>query len=147
MSARHPVPETPQTAPWRQQTHAIGQQMRSWWNIRSAQDQRLLKVCFVVVVAALVWALGLHPARKSIQQSRSQLPHLHADAAQGQAYILEAQAVQRRHAGSIEPAQLTQALQTSLARAGLHDRATLEEVANVGSTERQWEVTLFNASA
>ncbi|NYT57767.1 type II secretion system protein M [Alcaligenaceae bacterium] len=147
MSARHPVSDTPQTAPWRLQARAIEQQMRSWWSVRSAQEQRLLQVCCAVIAVALIWAVGMQPALTSIQKSRSQLPQLHTDAAQVQAYILEAQALQRRHAGSIDATQLTQALQNSLLRTGLNDATTLQEVDNAGATTRQWEVTLFNASA
>lgn len=147
MSIRQPVSTTPQTAAWRQQANALGQQARSWWRVRSAQEQRLLQVGCAVVVAALIWALGLQPALRSIEQSRDRLPQLHADAAQVQAYILEAQALQRRHAGTIDTTQLTQALQTSLLRAGLDEAATLEETTGANAAIRQWEVTLFNAGA
>src|SRR3546814_12014539 len=62
-----------------------------------------------LVVAALVWLLGLKPALNTIEQSREQLPRLHADAAQVDALILEAQALQRGQTGKIDATDILQA--------------------------------------
>ncbi|MCC2595589.1 type II secretion system protein M [Pusillimonas sp. MFBS29] len=146
MSARYPVPgNLPGT--WRRQIDTVGQQLNSWWRLRNQREQRLLQVGGIFLVAFLIWTIGLQPAVKSIRESSAQLPQRHADAAQVHAYILEARALQRRHAGTIDPAQLTEALQSSLLRAGLDDVATLTTVDEDGETTRQWELSLFNASA
>ncbi|NYT86007.1 type II secretion system protein GspM [Pollutimonas harenae] len=139
---------TSQASAWRQQIDTLSQQIRSWWNTRSRQERKLLRLCSIVIVVALVWVLGLQPALKSIEQSRAQLPVLHADAAQVQAYILEAQALQRRHTGKINAADLTPALHTSLQRAGLQEALTINEIHDSGDISmQQWEITVFNASA
>lgn len=145
----HPPPSNSSPALiWRQQVNTLSQQIRSWWNARSRQERKLLRLCAVVIVLALLWVLGLQPALRSIERSRVQLPLLHADAAQVQAYILEAQALQRRHTGKIDAAALTQALYTSLQRAGLQEATTLSEVHTPDSISmQQWEVAVFNASA
>ncbi len=143
---KHPRASGPSSpAVWRRQLATLEQQARAWWKARSAQERRLLRLCAIVVAAALAWVLGLQPALKTIAESRDQLPRLHADAAQVHAYILEAQALQRSPTGKIDGTDLTQALRASLRRAGLDDAFSLSETG--GAAARQWEVSLFNANA
>jgi general secretion pathway protein M len=115
---------------------------------RTARERALLRIGAVVAIAALVWMHGLRPALNTIAQSRELLPRLHADAAQVDALILEAQSLQRRQSGTIDGNELSQALHASLRRAGLEEAVTLSETGpSSGSAPRQWEITLSNASA
>lgn len=144
---RHPSPPSSSSV-WRQQIETARQQALAWWNERTLQERKLLQVGFAVVAAALIWTLGVQPALGTIARSREQLPRLHADAAQVDALILEAQALQRGQAGKIDAADLAGALRATLQRAGLEDAATLSEVrGGADSAPRQWEIVLSNASA
>lgn len=148
MNAPNHPPESSEAAVWRQQIDALRQQAVAWWGERTPQERMLLRVGAVVVVVVLVWAQGLQPALNTIAQSRELLPRLHADAAQVDALILEAQTLRRSQSGKIDAAGLSQALRDSLQRSGLKESATLSETRNsTGGSSRQWEIVLFNASA
>lgn len=148
MNAPHQSPESLHVAVWRQQLDALRQQAVAWWGERTSQERILLRVATGVVVAALVWTQALQPALNTITQARELLPRLHADAAQVDALILDAQAWQRKQSGKIDAAGLSQALGNSLQRAGLEESATLSESRNsTGGSSRHWEIVLFNANA
>lgn len=148
MNTRRQTLESPQTAVWRQQLDALKLQAAAWWNERTSQERMLLRAGAIVVAVALVWSLGLRPALNSIAQSRELLPRLYANAAQVDALILEAQALQGRQSGKINTASLPEALRASLQRAGLEDSATLKEVpASKSGSSQQWEIALLNANA
>lgn len=148
MNTRHQPSESPQTAVWRQQLDTLQQQARVWWKERTQQERILLRAGAIVVAIALVWTLGLRPALNSIAQSHELLPRLHTNAAQVDALILEAQALQGRQSGKIDAAGLSQALRASLQRSGLEDSTTLNETrGSTGDSSQQWEITLLNANA
>lgn len=148
MNIRPQSPQSTQAAIWRQQLNTLKLQAAAWWNERTQQERTLLRAGSIVVAMALVWTLGLKPALDSIAQSRELLPRLHANAAQVDALVLEAQALQRMQSGKIDAASLSQALRTSLQRSGLEDSSTLNEIrVSGGDSSQQWEITLLDASA
>jgi general secretion pathway protein M len=148
MNLRYQPLKSPQAAAWRRQLDALRQRAVAWWKERTSQERKLLCVGSAVIAAALVWTLGLRPALDTIAQSRGLLPRLHADAAQVDALILEAQALRHRQSGNIDAADLSGALRASLRRAGLEASSTLSETRNAANGSlRQWEIVLFNANA
>lgn len=147
MSTRRPSLDFPQAAAWHQQLEGLKQQALDWWNLRTPQERKLLRLGSIVIAIAMLWTLGLRPALNSIAQSREQLPRLYANAAQVDALILEARSLQGRQAGSVDATTLPEALRASLQRAGLEDSATLSEAMVKGSSTPQWEIALTNANA
>jgi general secretion pathway protein M len=148
MNARRQPSESPHAAVWRQHFDTLTQQAAAWWDERTSQERILLRAGAIVIALALIWTLGLRPALHSIAQSRELLPRLYANAAQVDALILEAQALQGRQSGKIDAASLPEALRASLQRAGLEDSATLNETpASKGGPSSQWEIALANANA
>lgn len=148
MNTQHKPLNSPGLPIWRQQLQALRQQAQAWWNERSTQERKLLRLGTIVVIAALVWVIGLRPALHTIEQTKEQLPRLRADAAKVDALILETQALQRGRTGKINTADLSQALQTTLQRAGLEASYTFSEITGTNTDSvRQWEITLDNARA
>jgi len=148
MSDYRRPPSLSPSSVWRQQFETSRQQAVAWWNERTHQERRLLRVGGAVVAAALVWTLGMQPALRTIARAHEQLPRLHADAAQVDALILEAQALQHSQSGKIDTSDLAGALRATLQRAGLEDTAALTEVhGGADNGPRQWEIVLTNASA
>lgn len=132
----------------RSQIDSSRRQAAAWWAGRTPRERRLLSTGALFLALTLVWVAGLKPALDSIAHSQRLLPRLHTEAAQIDALVLEAQALQHRQSGRIEPAAIPQALQTTLRRAGLEASAT---VASSGATEdslaAQWEIRVTDASA
>lgn len=140
--------KSPQSAAWRQQLDTFRQQAGAWWKERTSRERTLLRSGMAVVLVALVWSQALQPALQTIAQSRELLPQLHAQAAQVNALILEAQNLQRGQASTIAPAALSEALRASLRRSGLDASATLSEApAPVPGVSRLWELALSDANA
>lgn len=131
----------------------IGRSLRpvgAWWAMRTARERRLLRMGAIILGAAMVWVVGLKPAMDSIARSRERLPRLQADAMQVNALILEAQALQRRLPGRLEPAAIPGALRESLRRAGLEASARVNAAGAPGSpgdTPGTWEIELHDAGA
>lgn len=148
MTMQHPPSESHQEPGWRQHLDASRQHARAWWNERSIQERKLLRLGTLVVIAALIWTIGLQPALNTIQHAREQLPRLRADAAQVDALIIEAQALQRVQTGKINKTVLSDALSATLQRAGLEEASAFSEIpgATAGSTPH-WEISVFNANA
>ena len=133
---------------WRRQFDAAERRAAAWWLERSRRERVLLRVGTLVLALALLWTLGLKPALDSISLSQERLPRLRAEAARIDALILEAQTLQRRQSGRVDPSALTPALQASLRRAGLEAAATLDTARIAADSAREaWEVSLSNASA
>lgn len=124
---------------------AARQQWGAWWAARTPRERRLLNTGAVVIAVALLWVLGLRPALNSIAQSQQQLPRLHAEAAQLDALILEAESLQRRASGQIPTDAITPALQASLQHARLGHAAVL----TTRGPDRQtaWEIHVERAPA
>jgi len=149
MSARRPFFNAPETAVWRRQADELKLRMLAWWKERSARERRLLAAGAAVIGAALIWTQVLQPALDTIALSRELLPRLRAQAAQVDALILEARALQRGQSARIDPAELSEALRAGLRRAGLEASAALSEIseANHDKAAGQWEVALHDANA
>ncbi len=148
MTARRPSLHSPVAAGWRQQARTLALPVLTWWKTRTPREQGLLRVAALIILAALLWTQGLRPALHTIEQSRTLLPGLHAQAAQVDALIRESQALRQGQSGSIDPAGLTEALQTSLRRAGLDASAALKEVPPTeGDGSPEWEIALVDAHA
>lgn len=124
---------------------AARQQAGVWWAARVARERLLLTTGAGVVAIALIWVFGFRPAWESIERSQQQLPRLHAEAAQLDALILEAESLKRRISGRISTDAITPALQSSLEHAKLGHVAIL----TTGRSERQaeWEIRIQDAPA
>lgn len=144
-NVRRPV----HVAGMRQRIKETLQPVSAWWAVRTARERRLLGMGAIVVGTALIWVVGLKPSLDSIARSREHLPRLRADVIQVNALILEAQALQRRPAGRLEPAAMPQALHESLRRAGLESSVRLKTTggASPGGTTGTWEIELADAGA
>jgi len=131
-----------------QQVLAVRQQAGAWWKERSQREQRLLQISAVLLGLALLWLIGLKPPLESIERAREQLPRLRAEAAEIDALILEAGALQRRQSGRSDAADLPQALQMSLRRAGLEDSVSFAgDATPLNPAAPVWEVSVHDASA
>lgn len=140
--------KSPQSVAWRLQLDALRQQAGAWWKERTSRERTLLRSGMAVVIVALVWTQALQPALQTIAQSRELLPQLHAQAAQVNALILEAQNLQRGQSSTIAPAALSEALRASLRRSGLDASATLSEIpGSPAGASRLWELALSDANA
>src|SRR5690554_1065657 len=105
---------TPSPSPWRSQLDSSRRHATAWWAERPPRERRLLRVGALFLTLVLVWTLGLKPAIDSIARSQQQLPRLRAEAAQIDALVLEAQALQRHQPGRMDATAMPQALQTTL---------------------------------
>ena len=111
------------------------------WAKLAPRERRLVGLAAAVAVLTLVWLLLLEPALQTTQRLRQSLPALRAQAAQVDAVVREAKALQRQGGGADAPAQQSD-LEASLAMAGL------TEVASIDATEPgQWRVTVEQAPA
>lgn len=147
MSRLH-LTDTSASTTWRSQLDTRRRQAAAWWAGRTPRERRLLSVGALLLAVTLFWTLGLKPAVDSITHSQQQLPRLHAEAAQIEALVQEARALQRRQTGQIEPAALPQALQTTLRRAGLEASAALaSNDTSMDAWTAEWEVLISDASA
>lgn len=127
---------------------ALTAQAREWWKLRTARERNLLTVCAVVVAVALIWTVALKPAADDIRRLHEQLPRLRTEAAQVDALVLEAQALQRRQSGQVDAGAMTQAVRDDLRRAGLAATSTLaESTPQAGAPRTEWEIILNDAGA
>src|SRR5690606_32266063 len=90
------------------------------------------------------WTIGIAPAVESIRQSKQRLPQLRADAAQIDAFILEAQTLQWRRAGRITSEEIAQGLEAGLRRSGLASTST---IAPSSDTASHWQISFNDAGA
>lgn len=131
-----------------QQVQAARQQAGAWWKARTQREQRLLQIGAALLGLTLLWLVGLKPPLESIERSREQLPRLRAEAAEIDALILEANALQRQQTGRTGAADLPQALQMSLRRAGLEDAARFAgDTSTPNPAASVWEVSVHDANA
>lgn len=139
---------TPSSPPWRSQLDSSRRHAAAWWAERPPRERRLLRVGALFLTLVLVWTLGLKPAIDSIARSQQQLPRLRAEAAQIDALVLEAQALQRHQPGRMDATAMPHALQTTLRRAGLEASARLA-LADASSAPSlpEWEIHLTDANA
>lgn len=136
------------TSAWRIQLATIRQQAHAWWLVRTARERRLLRTAGIAVGAGLVWSLGMQPALNTIAQSREQLPHLRAQAAQVEALIAESQALAGTQAGKIDAADLPEALRASLQRAGLGASSVVDDaITGKDTAPPGWKINFTNADA
>ena len=123
------------------------QRARAFWLQRTLRERRLLTVAAVLAGIWLLWAIAVRPALNTVEASRKELPALRADAAQVQALIIEAQALQRGRATVQDAESVQAALGASLQRAGL-PQASVERLAEGGAgTAARWVVRVEQVSA
>ncbi|MCB5364383.1 type II secretion system protein M [Pusillimonas sp. CC-YST705] len=123
------------------------QRARAFWLQRTLRERRLLTVAAVLVGIWLLWAVAVQPALRTVEDSRKSLPALRADAAQVQALIIEAQALQRGRAVVQDADAVQAALEASLQRAGLA-QASVTRLSETGAdTAALWSIQLEQASA
>lgn len=71
-------------------SHAV----HAWWATRAPREKNMLRACAGIVALALLWTLGLAPARRSLQQAQQQGPVLQAQRAAMASLQTEARTLQ-----------------------------------------------------
>ncbi|WP_432381052.1 type II secretion system protein GspM [Duganella sp. P38] len=90
----------------------------AFWQVRTAQERKLLGIGGMVVGAALFYSLLVDPALSGREQLHQQLPQLHQQAAEMQLMAREAQALKGQN--NIAPTPMTREnLNAGLAARGL----------------------------
>src|SRR5690606_38039624 len=125
----------------------LAAQAREAWQRRTPREQRLLKGGALLLGVALLWTAGLKPALESIDNARSQLPALQAQASRLNAVILEAKALDRGRSGAMSAEETEQALRASLGSAGLDTLAQFGPHPAGEAGKTQWQVRFDNAPA
>lgn len=132
---------------WQARLDDARQRARAFWLQRTLRERRLLTVAAVLLGIWLLWAIAVRPALSTVEDSRKTLPALRADAAQVQALIIEAQALQRGRAMVQDAEAVQAALGASLQRAGL-SQASVERLSeNAAGLAARWVVRIEEASA
>lgn len=96
----------------------LKQKWAEFWQVRTSQEQTMLSVCAVVVVAALVYLIGIDPALTGRAKLEKELPVLRMQAAQFQALAAEAQALAGR-AGQPTEAMTREGVEKALVARGM----------------------------
>lgn len=117
------------------------------WQRRSPREQKLVRTGGLLLVAALVWTVGVQPALERVRSAHAQLPALQAQASRLDAIILEAQALDRGRSGVLSAQETEQALQASLHSAGLDGLSEFSRPDNAAGAETQWRIDFSNAPA
>jgi len=125
----------------------LAAQAREAWQRRTPREQKLLKGGALLLGIALLWTAGLKPALESIDNARSQLPALQAQASRLNAVILEAKALDRGRSGAMSAEETEQALRASLGGAGLDALAQFGPHPDAEAGKTQWQVRFDNAPA
>jgi len=125
----------------------LAAQAREAWQRRTPREQKLLKGGALLLGIALLWTAGLKPALESIDNARSQLPALQAQASRLNAVILEAKALDRGRSGAMSAEETEQALRASLGSAGLDALAQFGPHTDAEAGQAQWQVRFNNAPA
>ncbi|MEI2414710.1 type II secretion system protein GspM [Orrella sp. JC864] len=122
---------------WRQRWQRASEAGAARWKQLSAREQRLVAALGAVLALALAWQLAVQPAWQTVSASGPELTRLRAQAAEVDALVQEAQALQGAVRGRIAPQDMPRELAASLARAGLGAEAAITPVA--GSAEPAWD--------
>ncbi|SDG96110.1 MULTISPECIES: type II secretion system protein GspM [unclassified Duganella] len=90
----------------------------AFWQVRTAQERKLLRIGGIVVGVGLFYSLLVDPALSGREQLHKELPQLHQQAAEMQGMAREAQALKGQN--SIAPTPMTRdSLNAGLAARGL----------------------------
>ncbi|VFR22984.1 General secretion pathway protein M [plant metagenome] len=130
---------------WRQRWHAARDKAAARWRQLTSREQALLAALGAILLLALVVQLAVRPALNDIARSGAELPRLRAQAAQVDAMVQEAQALQGAVRGRIPPAELGNELAASLAQAGLNGEHAVAAVAD--SADPAWDLRVSEVSA
>lgn len=96
----------------------------NFWLARSAQERKFLRVAFVVVLAALIYALLIAPALRGRAQLEKDLPNLRQQASELQALSREAQTLASQTPANIPPMS-KESLETALTQRGMPPQAVV----------------------
>lgn len=94
-------------------------QLRGKWDALSAKDQRAVLVAAVVVIAALIWLLGMEPAMKARERLERELPALQTQAAEVSSLAAEAKRLKAQAATATATSASAEAVKATLTRANL----------------------------
>jgi general secretion pathway protein M len=103
-------------------TQRLRARAETFWQERTEQERKLLRIGGIVVGLGLFYALLVDPALSGRDRLRKELPELHQQAAELQAMAREAQALQGQN--NIAPAPMTRdSLNAGLAARGLNPQS------------------------
>lgn len=108
------------------------------WSRLAPREQRLLGLCGVVVLLAIVWLVLFEPAWNTVRRLNTAMPQLHAQSAQLDAILSEARELQGQADRQGITQDLPQEITTSLQRAGLAGFSRLADESNNGP----WRIEL-----
>lgn len=97
---------------------------RAWWRGLAARERRLLAVGGGVVLLALVWAVAVLPAWRTLQRAPAQIESLEAQLQGMRALAAEAQ--QLRATPAVSPEQATAVLKSAVERLGAKAKLSLQ---------------------
>ena len=140
---RAPSPPASRLARWSQRLAPAGEALATAWRQRTPRERRLLSALACLALAALAWTAVARPALRALENARTQLPALQAQAAQIDSLILEAQALRGRSAGQIASQDIAPALRAGLQGAGLASFAEIRAT----DTPDHWELAFEQAPA
>lgn len=130
---------------WHQRWRVGRDKAAARWRQLTSREQAMLAGGAMALLLVLVVQIGVRPALDDIVRSDAKLPRLRAQAAQVDAVVQEALALQGSVRGRIPPSELGGELTASLTQAGLSGEHTVQAVA--GSAEPAWEVRVTEVSA
>lgn len=130
---------------WSRRWTQLREQADSRWRQLSTREQRLVLVMAALVAIALLIQLAVRPAWRDIDAAATELPRLRAQAAQVDAVIQEALALQGAVRGRIAPEAMEGELKASLSSAGVDGEHTIEPVS--GSREPAWDLSFQQSAA
>lgn len=104
----------------------IQRETQQSWSRLAPREQRLLSLCGVIVLLAIIWLVLLEPAWNTVRRLNTAMPQLHAQAAQLDAILSEARELQGQAGQQQLTAQnMPEEITASLQRAGLADFSSL----------------------
>ena len=132
-------------AAWQRRWNRLREQADGRWRQLSSREQKLLLALGILAALALLIQAGVRPAWRDIDAAATELPRLRAQAAQLDAMIQEAQALQGAVRGRIAPDAMQAELKASLSSAGVDGEHALAPVAD--SRAPAWDLTIEQAGA